>query len=161
MARHLIVDGYNLAHALSTTRGLIRSDRQAVRQTLIDLLRRYKKAVRSEITVVFDGADQPGGHGGRSAGITVIFSRPPQSADDRIRALVNGARDPGKLLVVSSDREVWRHARNKGAEIITSQAFGDRLFVALQKQSVDMEKPHEVDMKKWQRIFGLTDSEPE
>ena len=116
------------------------------------MLRRYKQAAPADITVVFDGAGPQDGQGGRAAGIGVLFSRPPQSADDRIRALVNAARDPGRLLVVSSDREVWRHARNRGAEIITSQQFGDRMFAALQKKGA-AEKPQTVDVEAWQEIF--------
>jgi uncharacterized protein len=161
MPRSIIIDGYNLAHALRETRSLVRSDQQAARRTLIGLLQRYKKASPADITVVFDGAGEQDGQTRRVAGISVLFSRPPQSADDRIRALVNSARDPGRILVVSSDRAVWRHARNKGAEHITAQQFGDRLFAALERQPAGEEKPREVDVEKWQRIFDLPASDKE
>ncbi|HTY07532.1 MAG TPA: NYN domain-containing protein [Candidatus Edwardsbacteria bacterium] len=154
MARQLIIDGHNLAHALRPTRALLGSDQQRAREALVELLRGYKKAAPAEITVVFDGAGQQDGRGRRVAGITVMFSRPPQSADDRIRELVNGARDPGGLLVVSSDRAVWRHARNKGAQAVTSQEFGERLFAALRARADAAEKPVAVDVAAWQRIFS-------
>jgi predicted RNA-binding protein with PIN domain len=153
MARHIIIDGYNLAFALRETRAEVRNDQDQTRRILLDLLRRFKKLHPAEVTVVFDGrGDQPDRRQ-RISGIDLIFSRSPVTADDEIRTLVARAKDPGRLLVVSSDREVSRPARRRGAETIRSDEFGDRLFAALQQDPLKPEKPAAMDVEHWLNRF--------
>ncbi|MCU0607225.1 MAG: NYN domain-containing protein [Candidatus Edwardsbacteria bacterium] len=153
MARHIVVDGYNLAHALRDTGALVRSDRTAARERLLDLLRRYQRVAPAQITVVFDGSGAGPAQRQRIAGIDVRFSRPPQSADDLIRAMVDASRDPGRLLVVSSDRAVSGPVRRRGAAAVRSDEFGDRLFAALRRRDDPAEKPVTTDTEKWLELF--------
>lgn len=153
MARHIVVDGYNLAHALRDTGSLMRNDRSAARELLLDLLRRYKRSAPAQITVVFDGRGAGPAQRQRIAGIDVRFSRQPSSADDEIRALVAAARDPGRLLVVSSDRAVSGAARRRGAATVRSDEFGDRVFAALARDGDRQEKPLTADTERWLELF--------
>ncbi|MDI6739509.1 MAG: NYN domain-containing protein [Candidatus Edwardsbacteria bacterium] len=153
MARHIIIDGYNLAFALKETRGAVRSDQDKARQILLDLLRRYKKSLPAEITVVFDGREVQRERHQRISGIEVKYSRPPATADDEIRSMVNAAKDPGRLLVVSSDREVSQYVRRRGAETVRSDEFGDRLFAVLDWIPENQEKPAAADVEHWLKLF--------
>jgi predicted RNA-binding protein with PIN domain len=154
MARHVIIDGYNLAYALKETRGTVRNDQDRTRQVLLDLLRRYKRIKPVEITVVFDGREGRGERRQRVAGIDVIYAAAPASADDEIRSMVKLAKDPGRLLVVSSDREVTRPSRCRGAETMPSGEFGDRLFAALERVSETAGKPAPADVERWLDLFS-------
>ena len=73
--------------------------------------------------VVFDGT-QEGGPDVPSGRVQVIFSRPPEKADDVIRRWVEkysgGDED---VSVVTSDIEVARHARANGAEVSLADTF--------------------------------------
>ncbi len=156
MARHIVIDGYNLAYALRDTKSLMRADRAAARNRLLDLLRRYKRAAPAQITVVFDGSGAGPDRRQRVAGIDVRFSRPPQSADDEIRSMLGSSRDPGRLLVISSDNQVRHAARRRGAGMLGSDEFGDRLFAALQRDDPGSEKPAGGDTEHWLELFTKT-----
>lgn len=153
MARHIVIDGYNLAHALAETRVVVRNDRDRARQILIDLLRRYKKLHPAEITVVFDGREGRGERRQRVAGIDLIYAFAPVSADEEIRSIVKRTKDPGRLLVVSSDREVSGPARRGGAETIASGEFGNRLFAVIERDPGAPEKPASSDVDGWLKLF--------
>jgi predicted RNA-binding protein with PIN domain len=123
-SRLVIVDGYNLVLRSPALRpGPDRTLREA-RQKLVNLLSWAIGTGNARFVVVFDGADagprEPGG-GGR---VEVLYSRPPEKADDLIRRLVEervGGRE--RLTVVTSDLEVARHARAMGADISLADLF--------------------------------------
>jgi predicted RNA-binding protein with PIN domain len=69
---------------------------------------------------VFDGAHRTGG--APSAGrVQVMFSRPPETADDVLRRLATTLREGA--VVVTSDRAVQDSARRAGAVAISAEAF--------------------------------------
>ena len=84
--RLIIVDGYNLILRSSALKpGEGRTLRES-REKLVNLLSWAIGSAEAQFLVVFDGAE-----GGRDQGpgrVEVRFSRPPESADDLIRALV-------------------------------------------------------------------------
>jgi ribosomal protection tetracycline resistance protein len=124
MARWIVIDGYNLGFAWPGVREQLRQDQQQGRDQLLDLLRRYKKASGADITVVFDGRSHPGVEAKtKQRGIAVIYAQRPISADEEIDRLVARARDPGRILVVSSDRAVMASARRHRAEVLGSSEF--------------------------------------
>jgi len=71
-------------------------------------------------TVVFDGARRGGGvpAGGQ---VQVVFSRPPETADDVLRRLASELRSGA--VVVSSDRAVRDTAERAGAAAVTAEQF--------------------------------------
>jgi hypothetical protein len=84
------------------------------------------------ITVVFDGREgEPGTSRSRGGGaVRVVFSKPPESADQCIQKLIETARASGRAgapavawRVVSSDREVAGRARLWGARVTSVEGF--------------------------------------
>ncbi len=121
--RLVIVDGYNLIHRSPTLRpGPDRSLRDA-REKLLNLLSWAVGSGEAAFLVVFDGAEL-GGADVRHGRVEVRFSRPPRTADDVIRDLVEERmRQVERVTVVTADLEVARHARAMGADVSLSDLF--------------------------------------
>ncbi len=130
--RTIILDGYNVIHRSPAFDDDERKDMAAAREKLINIL---SWAIGSEgdakFVIVFDGADV-GQAARRSAGtsgrVDVRFSKPPQSADDLIKALVDEWADSRPVTVVTSDIDVAQYARMQDATVVLSDLFGASLF---------------------------------
>lgn len=120
---HLVVDGYNV-----TKTGWPELTLEAQRSRLLGGLARLVAQVHAEVTCVFDGADLGGRVPVPSArGVRVLFSPKGVTADDLIADLVRAEPAGRRVVVVSSDREVMRHARRAAAYPLASLALVDRL----------------------------------
>jgi predicted RNA-binding protein with PIN domain len=115
-----LLDGYNVIRRDPDLRARERQGLEAGRAALLALVARAARAGADEFTVVFDGARRGGGTpaGGR---VQVVFSRPPETADDVLRRLAAQAR--AGAVVVTSDRAVQATARRAGAVTVTAEAF--------------------------------------
>ena len=130
MSLHIIIDGYNLIRQSAALRRCERRDLAAGRDALLRRLAAYRKLKPHRITVVFDGEQTPlpVGERDRVLGIDVRFSRGGESADAVIRRMA--AREKERALVVSSDREVTDFAAARGAAVVDSPAFEERIEIA-------------------------------
>jgi len=158
-ARLIIVDGYNLILRSPRLKpGPERTLREA-RDKLVNLLAWMMGGNDARFIVVFDGAEL-GGRDEPSGRVQVVYSRPPEKADDVIRRLVE-KRVGGEehLTVVTADIEVARHARAMGADVSLADLF---LASALggagsgEAGDRDDEKPTSLskqELKEWAEIF--------
>ncbi|MBI3320779.1 MAG: NYN domain-containing protein [Candidatus Omnitrophica bacterium] len=123
----LILDGYNVAHAVPELARQMDQSLQAAREALVRLCEAYR-ARRGDIGklyVVFEGRDDSG-FGPRAqprGGVTVLFTQEGEEADRRILKLIESERGRGHCLVVSNDNEVANNARAFGARVISAQEF--------------------------------------
>ncbi|MEV1293815.1 NYN domain-containing protein [Pseudonocardia sp. NPDC049635] len=119
---HLIVDGYNVSKTGYPDLPL--ADQRA---RLVGQLGALGARTGAEITVVFDGAAVSAAplRGGR--GVRVLFSEAGVLADDVIRDLVAAEPDGRPLLVATSDQEVVRSVRRRGAHSVPSAVLLRRL----------------------------------
>jgi len=117
-----LVDGYNVIRHDAEMRDRETGRLEAGRAALLALLAGVAREARDDFTVVFDGAHRGGGAptGGR---VQVLFSRPPETADDVLRRLAAAHREGA--VVVTSDRAVLDSARRAGAVGVTAGAFLD------------------------------------
>jgi len=112
--------------------------------------------------VVFDGAEIHGS-ASRQGRVEVRYSRPPRTADDDIREIVEDQVDRvERLTVVTADLEVARHARAMGANVSLADLF---LASALGPAEAggDPEKPAALSKKEieeWAEIFRRGKPEP-
>lgn len=132
MTVHIIIDGYNLIRQSPSLEKIDRHDLQLGRETLIERLAAYKKVKGHQVTVVFDGAGAlPGMNApGREKGIRVRFSRHGETADAVIKRMA--AREKEKALVVSSDHDVADFCLSRGASVVGSREFEERMELASQ-----------------------------
>ena len=121
--RLVIVDGYNLILRSSRLKpGPNRTLRES-RDMLVNLLSWMMGANDVRYLVVFDGADG-GGRDDAAGRVQILYSRPPEKADDVIRRLVEKRVGGDELItVVTADLEVARHARAMGADISLADLF--------------------------------------
>ncbi|HEV2105897.1 MAG TPA: NYN domain-containing protein [Candidatus Eisenbacteria bacterium] len=155
--RLIIVDGYNLIlRSPHLQPGPGRTLRES-RDKLVNLLSWAMGGDAARFLVVFDGArDAPAGGGGGSSGrVQVRFSRPPQTADDLIRELVEEhVERVDQLTVVTADLEVARHARAMGADVSIADLF---LAAAIDPGGeAPPEKPttlSRAEVEEWAKLF--------
>jgi predicted RNA-binding protein with PIN domain len=130
MPLELIIDGYNLIRQSDTFRRLDARSLEQGREALLLRLADYQKIRSHPITVVFDG------WGGvnlestiqRLRGITVIFTRKGEKADDWIKRKLEQMQYGA---VVTSDRDIRRYAERLGIADIPSRLFERRMEAAL------------------------------
>jgi len=116
-----LIDGYNVLRRDADLRAREAESLEAGRVALLHLLAPIAHASGEYFTVVFDGARR--GQPPASGQIAVVFSRPPESADDVLGRL---AREAGAgAVVVSSDRRVLDGGRRAGCAVVTAEQFLD------------------------------------
>lgn len=122
----LILDGYNVTHAVPELARQLDRSLQAAREALVRLCQAYR-ARRGDIGrvyVVFDGRDEPAaGASAPQGGVTVVFARKPEEADQRILRVIEAQDARSRCVVVSNDNEVCNNARAFGARILSAEAF--------------------------------------
>jgi predicted RNA-binding protein with PIN domain len=130
-----LIDGYNVIRRDADLQAHEAAGLEAGRAALLALLARVAARLSDDFTVVFDGARRTGG--APSVGrVQVLFSRPPESADDVLRRLAATLREGA--IVVTSDRAVRDSARRAGAVALTAEAF-------VEAATAPAEDPEDVD----------------
>ena len=118
-----LIDGYNVIRRDPELAGLDRQSLEEGRRGLLQLVARLAREGRDDFAVVFDGA-RVAGVPSLAGRVRVIFSRPPERADD---VLIRIARQRGAgVTVVTSDREIQNAARRVRAAVVPADVFLDR-----------------------------------
>jgi len=139
MATKLLIDGYNLMGAY----GLMRNKNlEFERDGLIKKLCAYKRIKNYDITVVFDGlrSNNPLEEYDRIGGISMIYSRVGESADEVIKKMVKTGNTGGGFIVITSDREIADFCSGYNATVISSGEFKSKLESACVLQSRGFDK---------------------
>ncbi len=147
----LIVDGHNL---IGKYPGL-NFDDSNVKQKLLDILKKYKKAMNVKIIVVFDGVDKAGFGRYQEGDIEVRFSDNMQ-ADDLIIDLCKEFSHARDTIIVSSDNQVIDAAKKSGlipkkAEDFVKDINNELARFDSIKQTDDYLSPVQTD--EWMRYF--------
>ena len=117
-----LLDGYNVIRRDPEMRSREAERLEDGRTALLHLVAAVARRSGDDFTVVFDGA-RAGGGAPAGGQVQVIFSRPPQNADQVLIQLATRLRDAA--IVVSSDRTVRDGARRAGAAVVTADEFLD------------------------------------
>jgi len=118
------IDGYNVINNKEFLRQAGRSS-QDKRAGLLNLIKtsRLTGSPNNRAVLVFDGYvstdDAILSHKGA---VEIIFSK-KESADDKIRKLLDGCVNPKIAIVVSDDKEVMFFAKIKGAKAVSVEDF--------------------------------------
>jgi len=115
-----LVDGYNVIRRDADLRSAEAGGLQAGRSALLGLIAPVARRLSDRFTVVFDGAPTAGA-AATPGRLEVIFSRPPDKADDVLIRLARQAGDGA--AVVSDDRTVADAARRAGCAVISAADF--------------------------------------
>jgi predicted RNA-binding protein with PIN domain len=115
------------------------------------------------VAVVFDGAPEPHFPDGSAyRGIKVFYSERGSNADERIKRIVDGAKERRTLLVVTSDRELATYVRRCGVKVMRSGDFRKRLEevpVSDPSPLEDQNRVEQHEVPEWMRYFGVDASD--
>jgi len=114
------VDGYNVIRRDADLRGRESESLEAGRTALLAAVAAAARRTGDQFTVVFDGARRDASPP-MTGQVQIVFSRPPETADDVLRALV--AKAGAGSVVASSDRAVCDAARRAGAVAVSAEDF--------------------------------------
>ena len=124
MSLHYILDGCNIIHQIPTLIPPGSGDQRVDLARLVDR-RKPQGSLRNKVTIVFDG--QPSSQSELMVtSLQVIFSC-HESADDRIRRIVDEAPNKKNFIVVTNDRAIQYAVRAMGAKVLSVQEFLEKL----------------------------------
>jgi len=160
----LIIDGYNLLFAIARFGGRpVAKAIEEARARLLDQLIRYHRSTGEAITIVFDKRKHTGGARAQESlpGIRIVYSHPPRTADDEIRRLVEGSTAPRHIRIVTSDRELARACRERGASVVGARTFFTQLTSVVRRADADEDElrlkqnlPSADELAEWLEAFG-------
>jgi uncharacterized protein len=165
----IVIDGYNLLHALGFLAGKVSSrGLEAARLRLQDMLIAGLGPQSRQTTIVYDSKHGRTVGEDEYQGLRILFSGAGQEADDVIEDIL--ARNPAAegLIVVSNDHRLQSAARRKRAQGMTCDEFLDYLEAKarkpLEKGQSPPEKgapPTDEETKRWLREFAGFERDPE
>jgi predicted RNA-binding protein with PIN domain len=152
-----LIDGNNL---MGRTRGIGLSAPNA-RQRLLRRLADFRNLPGKHplrITVVFDGAPEPGFPDGSTfQGVRLMYAEPDSTADAVIKRVIEGVKNKQGLTVVTSDRALYSYCRSCGVRAMSGEDFTIRLDSALESAGIEEKGEAPIDdreLEEWMRIFG-------
>jgi predicted RNA-binding protein with PIN domain len=126
----LLVDGYNVVK-----QAMLKSEiTDQERNTFIKQLGKYCKIKGHKARLVFDGGPSDATKKENLHGVTVVYSGYSESADDYIKDYLDDHKALD-ILLVSSDRDICRHASRLNIEQIDAIDFYGIMRVALESCS--------------------------
>ena len=154
-----LVDGHNVIFAgAKKFRSATESGRRA---ELVRKIRDYLAGKRGiEVVVVFDSRNKyPAEKTPKSSPkVRVIYASENRNADEMIDIMVQRAKNPREIVVVSSDRQVLKNANYSGARTMTAEEFWDLILPAEISDDDADEKPEiltDEEMADWKKYLGI------
>lgn len=153
--QHFIIDGYNLIHAIPSLKKTLTHDAQSARELLIHSVAQLTHRRKFRCTIVFDGSS-PANTSKQSphAPVHVVYSF-PQSADAKIKQMIEQSKNRSSLVIISSDREILNFARVCSCETHTSAHFANLLSQSFdtgaEKSDVSLSQSQ---INEWLKLFG-------
>lgn len=130
----ILIDGYNLLHAIGIAEraigpGTLERARNALLRFLALSLDTDERLIT---TIVFDSNDAPPGlpRELEHQGITVLYATDHESADELLEELIQAAKAPRRMTVVSSDHRVQRAAKRRRARAVDSEFWYEEIQAA-------------------------------
>lgn len=126
---HLLVDGWNIAHAWPDVRRHWQEGPGATAAALEARLRILHDRAGQEVTLVFDGrgnapADAPEA---REGGVRVIYTDAGVSADAYMERFVASADEPAALRVGTGDRALANAVFAMGADVLSPRVLREEV----------------------------------
>jgi predicted RNA-binding protein with PIN domain len=119
---HWILDGYNIIHADHRLSKIAINNLEAGRDELIQEIASAARFNGESVFLVFDG--RSGSSERRiAAGINVMFSNSPESADDVIKRIIGNYQKRRSIVTVTNDHSIVDYAKECGAKVIGSEDF--------------------------------------
>ncbi|HUS58006.1 MAG TPA: NYN domain-containing protein [Planctomycetota bacterium] len=141
----IVIDGYNFLHAL---RGLehrqpIR-DLEAARVELHERLSRFQNITEEQVRVIYDARSGKHTPDQEQAHVQIVYAPPNISADDYIVRMVKVSKQPGRITVITSDRELGDKVKALQGRVMKCASFHRTMAEAVEKgANMPDDKTHE------------------
>lgn len=149
----ILVDGYSLLHNWPELAPGRPRHSMAARDALIDILARYRDAIGTPITVIFDGAGAPKGiakpHS--TPELEVLYSKAGQTADDIIERVTHRLVPYGGVLVVTDDFAERDTVISLGGTAASCDQFIIQIGNALTELQRDVRRVNERERRAFKR----------
>lgn len=159
----LILDAYNVIHKVPSLSAKLKTGLESARSALVDFVINWKRNnyFHGNIYLVFDGGDDIAPfHEPKRAGVSCIFTRSREEADDRIIGMVRRSENAGDIMVISSDNKVINGCRAhgawiKGPEFLTETKKKKKaVSEARSKKEISSAQQREID-EHYRKALGL------
>lgn len=160
MTIKFLVDGYNLAHKLGLK--IAKSSLELARTSVEQRLLQYAAYKRCQFTVIYDGRGVLGGVSQQN-GLTILFTASGETADARIKSMIDQESSKSRLCVITSDNDILRYARASRVAIMRSETFLTELGALKQSLSPNAPtrradpKPSTLsakELEEWKKLFS-------
>lgn len=152
--KHLLVDGYNIAHAWPELRRVLMTEgRDVARAQLVERLRVLHDFERMRVSVVFDGRgaeiaiERPTPH----ATFSILYTPGGMTADDLIEQLAVQASNPANVFVATADQAERDTVEAHGAQVLSPEQLAEWVERVGRAQSVAVEEHGKRTEKEWKR----------
>jgi len=131
MIEVLIVDGYNIIHAIPELENELSKSLMSARHALSEALSRYQAGERSikKIYIAYDSKDGTGDIEDMGL-VKNIYAPKNSNADKEIVNMLKNAGNPKRIAVLSKDNFVTNHARAMGASVLSLNKFLKKITTA-------------------------------
>jgi predicted RNA-binding protein with PIN domain len=138
-------------------------DKPGARRALLEELARFALSKGARLAVVFDGApEQHFPDGSSYRGVRIFYAERGSDADERIKAMVEAARERRTLTVVTSDGALADYVRRLGAPVLRAGEFRRRMSETSVETAGKKAKESEAlkgvaaeEVDGWMRYFGV------
>jgi len=122
MSLQFIIDGYNVIHHPIFTQQVTQKAKYP-KSALLEFIKKNRLcgSSRNKIMVVFDGYPEPSSN--KTASDTNIVFSGNETADEKIKRVVESSDNPKNIIVVSDDKEIKFFAKVCGAKAIGVEEF--------------------------------------
>lgn len=129
--RYLLVDGYNIIFAWDELKDIAKSNMDAARFRLMDMLCNYQSQKEDTVIVVFDAYKVEGNKGDKSQyhNIHVVYTKEAETADQYIEKFVHNAGHKYDVTVATSDALEQMIIMSKGAKRLSAQGLKEELDI--------------------------------
>ncbi len=152
---HYIIDGYNVIHAIPSLKKTLAHDGGTARELLIHSVAQLTHTKKFRSTIVFDGtAPDSIAKQSAHAPVHVLFSF-PQSADAKIKQMIEQSKNRSQLVIISSDREIMNFAKVCSCQTHSSKHFANLLLQGNDTVTEKSDEPlNKSQIDEWLKIFG-------
>lgn len=125
MKEFLLIDGYNIIFAWEDLRELAKTNLEAARLKLQDILCNYQGFKQNEVILVFDGYKSKGNPGSviHYHNIDVVFTKEAETADQFIEKVTQQTARSYPIRVATSDALEQLIILGKGATRVSAREF--------------------------------------
>lgn len=152
--KHLLVDGYNIAHAWPELRRILMTEgRDVARAQLVERVRVLHDFERMRVSVVFDGRgadiaiERPTPH----ATFSVLYTPGGMTADDLIEQLAVQSPKPADVFVATADQSERDTVEAGGVQVVTPEQLAEWIERVGRAQSVAVEEHTKRTASQWKR----------